>query len=448
LPYLRNWSTDVIARFSGATGRVIEPLRSSGLGQWLAKGFGWFIALGTAGYPQEVQRRLRILNMIAALIAMTTGVYAIQQTSLDFATYRPIIIINVLLFIMALMLPVLHRFGPIVAAITLVGCEYAAMIALSAYMGRNTGLHMQLFVTAAATFVVLGLERLRLILLVTAAGLAVHLLIWFRFPQEVALLQIDQGMIDGIYVQAAVTTCGLIAATVWYAFRLVEEARRQTDTLLRKILPDSVVDRLKSRPAESIADAFEDVSVMFADISGFVPLSRALGATRVVSLLNELVSEFDRIAAAHGVEKIKTIGDAYMAASGVPMRSPDHLQRLVRVADEMLDAVAKLRARTGLQVHMRIGIAAGPVMAGVIGSNKFSYDVWGDTVNLAARLESLSTPGRILVCPSCRTRLEADYELASLGRIEIKGIGECETWLIANRKSAPGPIGTGASGQA
>jgi adenylate cyclase len=175
---------------------------------------------------------------------------------------------------------------------------------------------------------------------------------------------------------------------------------------------------------------------LFADISGFVPLSRELGAPRVVAMLNRLVTEFDALASRHGIEKIKTIGDAYMAAGGLPMRSPDHLQRIANMALDMLDAVGRLRSETGLSVHMRIGIAAGPVMAGVIGRNKFSYDVWGDTVNLAARLESRSTPGRILLCPSCRQRLEAHFEFETMGSIDIKGIGACETWYLTGRARA------------
>jgi adenylate cyclase len=403
------------------------PLRS--LGRWLDR----LASVGTAGYPPDVKRRLKILNMIAALIAVTTGVYAIQHWSMDFDTYRPIILINGGLFAMAVVLPTLHRFGPIAAAVTLVVVEYAAMVALSAYLGRNAGLHMQLFVPAAASFVVLGLERLRLIMAITVAGLILHLLVWFSFPQETALIRVDRGLIDGIYVQAAITTAALIAATVWYAFRLVEQARGETDALLRNILPQSIVDRLKAQPSEPIADTFEDASVMFADISGFVPLARKLGAPRVVEMLNKLVTEFDALAGKHGIEKIKTIGDAYMAAGGLPVRTPDHLQRMAHLALDMLDAVERLRLETGLAVHMRIGIAAGPVMAGVIGCNKFSYDVWGDTVNLAARLESRSTPGRILLCPTCRQRLDGEFVFETMGTIDIKGIGDCETWYLDRR---------------
>ncbi len=416
-------------------GQAIDAARQSSFARGTARALHWIAELGTAGYPPETQRRLKILNMIAALIAVTTGVYAIQQWQMDFETYKPIILINAALLVMALLLPLLHRFGPITAGITLVICEYIAIVALAAFLGRNTGLHLQLFVPAAAAFVVLGFERLRLIWLITVVGLILHLFIWFAFPQDKALLSVEPELIDGIYIQAAITTCGLIAATVWYAFNLVEQARGETDALLRNILPTSVVERLKSQPSEPVADTFDDVSVLFADISGFVPLARELGAARVVEVLNHLVSEFDALAAQHGIEKIKTIGDAYMAAAGLPEPSTDHADRLALMALDMLEAVQRLRAERGIEVHMRIGMASGPVMAGVIGTRKFSYDVWGDTVNLAARLEARSTPGRILICPTCRQRLEAGFDFDTMGSIDIKGIGPCETWYVAGPKS-------------
>jgi adenylate cyclase len=231
---------------------------------------------------------------------------------------------------------------------------------------------------------------------------------------------------------------------VWYAFRLVEQARAETDALLHNILPDSVADRLKARPGEIIADSHDQVSVLFADISGFVALARKLGAVGVVQLLNRIVSEFDRLAAVHGVEKIKTIGDAYMAVTGLPETMPDHTERLVRLGLDMLAVIGRVRDETALDLQIRIGIASGPVMAGVIGTRKFTYDVWGDAVNLATRLEGLSAPGRILICPVCYARLARTYELESRGLIDIKGVGMQEAWFIGRVQgvdSAKGAVG-------
>jgi len=175
--------------------------------------------------------------------------------------------------------------------------------------------------------------------------------------------------------------------------------------------------------------------VMFADISGFVALSRKLGPARVVDLLNEIVRRFDQLADQHGVEKIKTIGDAYMAVAGVPVPVDDHSERIAHMALAMLEIVRDIRETTELDLHVRIGIASGPVMAGVIGTKKFSYDVWGDTVNLASRLEGASERGAIMICPTCHEKLAAVFDCRPRGTIEIKGVGPQQTWFIAGPKT-------------
>ena len=224
-------------------------------------------------------------------------------------------------------------------------------------------------------------------------------------------------------MQGAVTTFVLIAASVYYAFSLAEHAKAETDAVLRNVLPDAIVERLKAKPGVAIADSIDEASVMFADISGFVALTLRLGADKTVQLLSRIVSEFDALAARHGVEKIKTIGDAYMVVAGLPEPTPDHTARLARMALDMLGYIAELRTETGLALNIRVGLASGKVTAGVIGTKKFSYDVWGEPVNLASQLEGLSAPGRILVCPTCHARLIDAFEFEPRGSIDIKGLG-------------------------
>jgi len=417
-------------RLTGFLAGVASHPAARRIGLWIK----WLGELGTAGYGPEIRRRLLIVNLIAYLIAISTTEYALQYIQLDPVKYKPLILINFGLVAMALMVPAMHRFSPIAGGMLIVVSEYIAMMAISVYLGRLGGVHLQFLVASAAPFVVFGLERIRLIAAVVILGLVLHLVAWFKFPSETALIKTDQEFLDSLYTQAAITTVGLIAASVWYAFRLVERARAETDTLLRNILPDVVADRLKARPGELIADSHDEVSVLFADISGFVALARSLGAAKVVNLLNEIVSEFDRLAAQHGVEKIKTIGDAYMAVAGLPEPAEDHAERLARMALDMLATVERVRAETGLALQMRIGMAAGPVLAGVIGTRKFSYDVWGDAVNLAARLENLGEPGRIHICPLCRERLQHEFEVESRGLTDIKGVGRQETWYLLGPK--------------
>lgn len=404
---------------------------AAAIGAWLS----WLVEAGTQGYPPEVKRRLMILNMIAYLIVVTTLIYGLQQAVLDFDRYWPIVYINFAIVIIVAAVPFMHRFGSAAAALLILVTEYAALLAFTYYLGRESGLHIQYVAFSAGAFVVLGLGRLWLVIPAITAALILHLICWFWFPQNLAAISTPQDVLDSLYTQAAITTFGIIAAAVFYAFRLAENAKAETDALLRNILPDSIVERLKARPAEHVADTFQEASILFADISGFVPLARRLGASETVSLLNTLVSLFDDLAEHHGVEKIKTIGDAYMVASGIPEPTPDFAHRLARMALAMQEAVSEIRAETGYDINMRMGLATGPVMAGVIGRQKFSYDIWGDAVNLAARLESTSIPGRIHICPESRRKLGDDFEVESRGAIEIKGVGEQSTWFLVGPTS-------------
>ena len=390
-------------------------------------------AAGTQGYPPDTQRRLKILNMIAMLIAITTLIYAVQQSIADFHKMMPIILINVFLAALALLVPFAHRISDIAGGLLLVGAEFVALLAFTAYISRAGGAHIQYFVAAAAPFVVFGLQRLRLIIAMVVTATGLHLFAWYYFRRPNALLPLDDAFLNANYIQGVVTTFALIAASVYYAFSLAERAKAETDAVLRNVLPDSVVERLKTNPKELIADGFATASVLFADIKGFVSLARTLGPEATVALLNRLVSAFDALAEKHGVEKIKTIGDAYMVASGVPEKRADHVEALASMALDMLATAQRIGYETGHAIEIRIGMAAGPMMAGVIGRRKFSYDVWGDPVNIASRLEQASEPGRILICPNCFDALAGLFQLEKRGAIEIKGVGSQETWYVTGK---------------
>ena len=388
---------------------------------------------GTAGYPPDTVRRLKILNVIAALISLTTSIYAVQLAAGDYETMAPVVWINIALAALAAAVPFAHRINDTAGGLLLVAAEFVALYGFTAFFGRSGGAPMQYLVAAAAPFVIFGLQRLWLVIAIVITSLGLHLVAWFSFTRSNALLHVDRAMLDSLYIQGAITTFGLIAASVYYAFSLAEHAKAETDSVLRNVLPDSVVERLKANPNEAISDSFASASILFADITGFVGLARRLGPEKTVALLNRLVSAFDSLAQRHGVEKIKTIGDAYMVASGIPLHRSDHAEALAAMALDMLDATKALSANEGIPINIRIGMASGPMMAGVIGTKKFSYDVWGDPVNLASRLESASEPGRILICPGCFDALAGKFKLESRGLIEIKGVGAQETWYVAGR---------------
>jgi class 3 adenylate cyclase len=210
---------------------------------------------------------------------------------------------------------------------------------------------------------------------------------------------------------------------------LIEQKNRENERLLLNILPGEIAARLKNGERE-IADSFADVTVLFGDIVGFTSLSSRTSAAEIVEMLNGLFSLFDQAAYELGIEKIKTIGDCYMAVCGLPRPCADHADRMARMALRMVDATRQYAQQTGLKLELRIGLNSGPVVAGVIGATKFIYDLWGDTVNLASRMESTGVPGQIQVTRSVYERLKNSYEFESRGVVQVKGRGEIEAWLL------------------
>jgi class 3 adenylate cyclase len=210
---------------------------------------------------------------------------------------------------------------------------------------------------------------------------------------------------------------------------LIEQKNRENEALLLNILPGEIAARLKNGEQE-IADSFADVTVLFGDIVGFTSLSSKTSAAEIVQMLNGLFRLFDEAAAELGIEKIKTIGDCYMAVCGLPRPCSDHADRMARMALRMLEATRQYAQETGLSLQLRIGLNSGPVVAGVIGATKFIYDLWGDTVNLASRMESTGVPGQIQVTRSVYERLKNSYEFESRGVVQVKGKGDIEAWLL------------------
>jgi PAS domain S-box-containing protein len=233
---------------------------------------------------------------------------------------------------------------------------------------------------------------------------------------------------------------------ILYSAVLAEQ--KVSDRLLLSLLPFPIAERLKARPEliaggvpEIIADSFQEVTVLFADIVAFTQFSAGMSAERLVGVLNEIFTEFDTIADKRGLEKIKTIGDAYMAAAGLPEPAVDHAARAAHMALDMLEALARYNDRSGHRLQLRIGINSGPVVAGVIGKHKFIYDLWGDAVNIASRMESHGVAGRVQVTEATRQRLGEPFLLTERGRIAAKGLGELRTWFLLGRT---GPAGAPA----
>ena len=231
------------------------------------------------------------------------------------------------------------------------------------------------------------------------------------------------------------TTCILYAVMRYFQSQKertlleLELEQARSEKLLLNILPKSIANRLKDNDMR-IADSHEEVTILFADIVGFTKMTASMPPAELVDLLSQLFSRFDALADRHDLEKIKTIGDGYMVISGAPVAREDHARVIAQLALEMQQALIDFNLQTGKSLQMRIGISSGPVVAGVIGTSKFAYDIWGDPVNMASRMEKTSLSDSIQVSEVTYNLIKNNYRLESRGLIEIKGKGEVNTYLL------------------
>jgi adenylate cyclase len=244
---------------------------------------------------------------------------------------------------------------------------------------------------------------------------------------------LSSGMVIFLFVLNLIAVGSLIFLMVFYFVSQKDLFQEKSETLLLNILPKEIVAILRNEP-RTIADHFEGASILFADVVDFTPLSATLTPCELVELLNEVFSVFDLLVEKHGLEKIKTIGDCYMVASGVPRPRPDHAKALINLALEMRDYVSRHKFH-GHKLAFRMGVNSGPVVAGVIGTKKFIYDLWGDAVNTASRMESHGQEGIIQITRATYELVKDDFVCEPRGTVNVKGKGEMEVWFAAKRIS-------------
>jgi adenylate cyclase len=259
-----------------------------------------------------------------------------------------------------------------------------------------------------------------------------------RFPSP-PLVTLSDAEASGYFAFNTVGLLGFLFLGARHFLGRIEEEKGRSERLLLNVLPRPIAERLKTGESV-IADRFECVTVVFADIVGFTRLSERLSPGELVVILDRIFSAFDELADRHGLEKIKTIGDAYLAAAGLPEACPDHAARAARFALAACAVVDEIAATSGFELAMRTGLHSGEVVAGVIGRRKFSYDLWGDTVNTASRMESHGQAGRVQASAATRALLagSADFRFTPRGVVAIKGKGEMETYWL-ERAAPPGP---------
>jgi adenylate cyclase len=310
---------------------------------------------------------------------------------------------------------------------------------------------MQMYYLVAASLGVLfvGTDRIFMASAIGVAAAALMIALEVMVPRSTGL-QPDSTMFAN-FVGTAFASCGILLTIVFFALReaaraeaAAEREYERSESLLVNILPVSIASRLKSRTETEavIADKYDEASILFADMAGFTARTSDTAPDDLVRFLNHVFTDFDRLVEYHGLEKIKTTGDSYMIVSGVPTPRRDHAGALAQLALEMRDAVADLHDPHGRAVPIRIGIASGPVVAGVVGTRKFFYDVWGDAVNVAARMETTGDVGKIHVSQDAYERLKAEFVLEARGPIDVKGKGPMLTWFLIGPKvseEAPHP---------
>jgi class 3 adenylate cyclase len=304
-----------------------------------------------------------------------------------------------------------------------------APISLHFYLGgfAGSGAMMLWALIAPVAAMMISSRTRRFAIVVVIAAAATSLVYEWRFGPSARALSSSQASV--FFAFNTIGLAGFVYFSTRFFVRRLEAERARSERLLLNVLPKEIAERLKRDP-NVIADRFESVTVMFADLVGFTTLSQRLSAKDVVELLNDIFTRFDQLADEHHLEKIKTIGDAYMVVGGLPTPDADHAKSVAKMALAMKSAIDEIARARNIDVNMRIGIHSGDVVAGVIGRRKFSYDLWGDTVNTASRMESHGAPGRIQISAATEALLRGEFTLEKRGTIDVKGKGPMETYWL------------------
>jgi class 3 adenylate cyclase len=409
---------------------------------WLRAAWERLSDLGTGDESPGELRRVRLTNQAAVIGSVSCGSFALGYAVIDARVLAAPIAANVTAVASLVAALALNARGRRLLArgLVLFSVNIDVVVA-SMLLGGRVGFVYYCLLFAAVAFMLFPASERLLRFVFFSLSAASCVVVRLVAPKEAELAlhlgEAAEATLDIISALAVIATMGVVvhlftADTERAEDRLAAEHER-SEKLLLNILPSSISARLKT-DGESIADGFAEVSVLFADIVGFTDLSQRLSPDALVRMLNRIFSAFDDLAERFGLEKIKTIGDAYMVACGLPLARADHAQAIARMALEMQRALDRLNAEEGYGLKVRIGIHTGPVVAGVIGKRKFIYDLWGDTVNTASRMESSGLPGVIQVTAEVFERLRGEFELEPRGPVSVKGKGEMSTYLLLREK--------------
>lgn len=401
------------------------------LPSWLDR----ILSTGIVAQDPDVVRRQRCVNVGAYGLAANTLSHLVINSLHNFHGLLPVNIYNLCMLVMLLLVPRLHQFGELTAAMALsVLVLFAHMFVVWSF-GLASDIHIY-FTMAGAILFFFGVEHWRLFL-VFFLPYVLALVVASNFaPIEGWVIPQDDAFRELLSSQAMINTIMFNAAMLFYALTMLRRAEVQlqdqyerSEALIGAVMPSPIAERLKAGE-EHIADRIPMLTVMFADLVNFTEAAHDLAPEEVVSFLDGLVRRFDGLCEQHGVEKIKTIGDCYMAAAGFDGRAAEGAIAVGQLALAMSEAIGGQSPLGGRKLRLRIGIHCGPATAGVIGDTRFSYDVWGDGVNTASRMESYGEPGRIQVSEAYRSLVVGAFVFEERGIIEFKGIGAAQTYFL------------------
>ncbi len=405
----------------------------------------WFGTLTHQGVNTDIPARehkyIILLNSYVFLATVITIPYYIFALFIKTPYTLPIVLTLMVANVFWLLPIYLNRQGRYIAArLVYIISSYSFFIGWSLFMGKASGVHFFLVSGAIVTMFVFGpaynKTRASLVFLCLASFFLIELFVY----DVNKLLLPYQGLVMVVKTAVMVAFVLAVAAMLVYIsihYNRSEEnldiEKQKSENLLLNILPVRIADRLKAQPA-TIADAFDNASVLFSDIVGFTALAERLKPEKLVEVLNTIFSRFDDIAEKYHVEKIKTIGDAYMVAAGIPEPMYNHAHALCSFALEMRDVIQSFKLKSGGNLAIRIGVHSGPVVAGIIGKKKFSYDLWGDTVNTAARMESHGVENQVQISEQTYQLVKDDFNFTERGEVKIKGKGNMKVYLLLGHR--------------
>ena len=403
----------------------------------------WLKGLASAGITSTdpyVRRRQMVVN-VSALVGIADNLFhTIQNLTYAFYGLMPLSIYGIIMICLFAATSRLHRFGDNVAAIYFVMVIATGNTFVVWSLGLESGTQAY-FALGGAAFIFFGVGHWRLFAGCFCLALVLLVSAYVFAPDVGPVMPHDLAFRKQLAAQVMVNVLIISSVLIVYALTALHRAEaalaaehERAETLIETIMPRAIADRLKRAPETRIADRHDAVTVLFADLVGFTPAARNLQPDKVVGFLDGLFRDFDHLVEEFGVEKIKTIGDAYMVVGG--LHGPPHEAAVAvgHLALKMMRVIQSSEPLSGVHLNLRIGIHTGPAIAGVIGKRRFSYDVWGDAVNVASRMESHSVAGEIQVTDEFRKTAGPNFDFQERGAVEIKGVGKMQTAFLKGVK--------------